>query len=50
MWLFVRDLFGLLYAKRKLWLVPVLVVVLGVGLVTFLAQASPLGPLIYTLF
>jgi len=36
--------------RKKLWLAPVIVLLVLVGLFIVLAQSSALGPLIYTLF
>jgi hypothetical protein len=36
--------------RKKLWLLPLVVVLLLVGLVITLAQGSALAPFIYTLF
>lgn len=37
-------------ARKKLWLLPLVLVLLAVGLVIALAQGSALAPFIYTLF
>lgn len=42
-WLFVR-------ARRKFWLLPVLVLMLTFGALLILTQASAVAPFIYTLF
>ena len=42
-WLFVR-------ARRKFWLLPVLVLMLTFGALLILTQASSVAPFIYTLF
>ena len=36
--------------RRKLWLLPVVLLLLAVGMVIALAQGSALAPFIYTLF
>lgn len=46
---FARDLVALLRENRKLWLVPLVLVLVLVGVVVSLG-GSPLAPLIYTLF
>ena len=40
------------YSKRrkKLWLLPILVVLMGVGALLVLAEGSALAPFIYTIF
>ena len=44
------ELWQFLKARRKWWLAPVLVMILLVGGLILLAQLTPLGPLVYTLF
>ena len=46
---FWRDLLGYLREHKKLWLLPLVLVLLLVGVVVSLG-GSPLGPLVYTLF
>lgn len=46
---FLRDLFGYLRENKKIWLLPLVLVFVLVGVVVSLG-GSPLGPLIYTLF
>lgn len=43
MWMFMR-------ARRKLWLLPLIIVMVAVGGLMVLAQGSALAPFIYTLF
>jgi hypothetical protein len=43
LWLFMRE-------RKKLWLAPVIILLLVVGLFIALSQSSVLAPLIYTLF
>jgi hypothetical protein len=43
LWRFMRE-------RKKLWLAPVIVLLLLVGLFVVLSQSSALAPLIYTLF
>ena len=43
MWLFMRE-------RKKFWLLPVLVVLVGVGGLLIFAQSSVLAPFIYTIF
>jgi hypothetical protein len=44
------ELWQFLKVRRKWWLAPVLVMILLVGGLILLAQLTPLGPLVYTLF
>jgi hypothetical protein len=47
---FVGELWAFMRVRKKLWLLPLVVVLLLVGLVVTLAQGSALAPFIYTLF
>ena len=42
-WMYART-------RKKLWLLPILLILLGVGSLLFLAQGSALAPFIYTIF
>jgi len=46
----LRELFDLLRARKKLWLMPLIVVVVAIGGLLLLAQGSVIAPFIYTLF
>jgi Family of unknown function (DUF5989) len=47
----VREMIDLLRANRKWWLVPILIVLLGVGAVlAFAMTSSAAAPFIYSLF
>ena len=43
MWLFMRE-------RKKFWLLPVLVVLVGIGGLLIFAQGSVLAPFIYSIF
>lgn len=45
-----RELWQFLRARRKYWLVPVMIALLLVGGLLVLAEGSALAPFIYTLF
>ncbi len=47
---FIREFVRFLFARRKYWLMPVLVLLLIVGGLLVLAQGSVVAPFIYTLF
>lgn len=36
--------------RKKFWLLPIVVIMMGLGLLLFLAQSSTVSPFIYTLF
>jgi hypothetical protein len=46
----VRELWQFLRARRKYWLVPLVIALLLVGGLLVFAQGSVLAPFIYTLF
>ncbi len=50
MTLFLKEFLSFLLARKKFWLVPILVVMLGLGALLVLAQGSAVAPFIYTLF
>lgn len=47
---FIKELWTFLRARKKLWLAPVISVMLIVGGLLILAQGSVVAPFIYTLF
>jgi len=47
---FLRELFHFLRARKKYWLLPLIIVMLIFGGLLLLAQGSALAPFIYTLF
>ncbi len=47
---FLKEFFAFLKENKKLWLIPLLVVLLGVGGLLIVAKSSAIAPLIYTLF
>lgn len=47
---FLIELWSFLRARKKFWLLPVIVLSLLLGGLLFLAQSSALAPFIYTLF
>lgn len=48
--LFLDELWRFLRSRKKLWLVPLIVVACAIGGVLLLAQGSAVAPFIYTLF
>ncbi|HZF67157.1 MAG TPA: DUF5989 family protein [Gemmatirosa sp.] len=44
------ELWAFMRIRKKLWLLPLVLVLLAVGLVIALAQGSALAPFIYTVF
>jgi len=47
---FVSQMFRFLQSRRKLWLLPIVVMTVAIGGVLVLAQGSVIAPFIYTLF
>jgi uncharacterized protein DUF5989 len=47
---FLREFIRFLLARKKYWLVPVLLVLLLVGSVVVFSKGSVIAPLIYTMF
>lgn len=43
LWAFMRE-------RKKFWLLPIVVVLIGVGVLLVFAQGSVLAPFIYTIF
>ncbi|MBX3591994.1 MAG: hypothetical protein KF755_13915 [Burkholderiaceae bacterium] len=46
----VRELFAFMAARKKFWLLPILLAMLALGGLLVLAQGSAIAPFIYTLF
>jgi hypothetical protein len=47
---FVRELWSFLRVRKKLWLAPLLLIMVVIGGLLILAQGSVIAPFIYTLF
>lgn len=47
---FIKELLTFLRARKKLWLLPIIVVMILLGGLLVLAQGSVIAPFIYTLF
>ena len=47
---FVRELLLFLKVRKKLWLLPIIIVMVAFGGLLMLAQGSAVAPFIYTLF
>jgi hypothetical protein len=47
---FLRELWQFLKARKKFWLLPIILVMLVLGGLLVLAQGSAVAPFIYTLF
>lgn len=47
---FLKELWMFLRVRKKLWLLPMIIVMLLMGVLLVLAQGSVLAPFIYTIF
>lgn len=47
---FLKELWNFLRQRKKLWLLPIIIVMLIFGVLLILAQGSVVAPFIYTLF
>jgi hypothetical protein len=47
---FLKELWTFLRVRKKLWLTPIIIVMLILGGLLILAQGSVVAPFIYTLF
>jgi hypothetical protein len=47
---FIRELWTFLRVRKKLWLAPIIIVMVLLGGLLILAQGSVVAPFIYTLF
>ncbi|MDC3221720.1 DUF5989 family protein [Planktomarina sp.] len=47
---FLKELLVFLYYRKKLWLAPIIIVMVVLGGALILAQGSVIAPFIYTLF
>jgi hypothetical protein len=45
-----RELWVFMRARKKMWLLPIIVLMVGVGALLVFAQGSALAPFIYTIF
>jgi len=46
----IREIWGFLKIRKKLWLLPIVMVLLLLGLVLVLTAGSALAPFIYSVF
>ena len=47
---FIKELWAFMKARKKFWLLPIIIVLLLLGALLILAQGSAVAPFIYTLF
>ncbi len=46
----VREVWSYLRVRKKWWLAPMLLILLGLGAIAVLTESSALAPFIYTVF
>jgi hypothetical protein len=49
-WSIIAEFWQFLRVRKKYWLLPIVLVLLGMGLLLVLSQGSAVAPFIYTLF
>ena len=47
---FIKELWAFLRVRKKLWLAPLIIVIVLIGALLIAAQGSVVAPFIYTLF
>jgi len=47
---FLKDLWAFMKARKKFWLLPIILIMLLLGTLIVLGQGSAIAPFIYTLF
>jgi len=47
---FLKDLWDFMRVRKKLWLAPIIIVLLLLGALIVFAQGSAVAPFIYTIF
>ncbi len=47
---FIKEMWGFLRVRKKLWLAPIIIVMVLLGGLLLLAQGSIMAPFIYTIF
>jgi Family of unknown function (DUF5989) len=47
---FLRELTRFLIRRRKFWLTPVILIMVGIGALVAFSQGSVIAPFIYTIF
>ena len=47
---FIKDLFNFIINRKKLWLIPIIVILLLLSIVIVFVEGTALAPFIYTVF
>ena len=48
--LILKELWDFLRVRKRFWLAPIIIILIGLGLLLVFAQSSAIAPFIYTLF
>jgi competence protein ComGC len=46
----IKELWSFLKARKKFWLLPIIIIMLLLGVLLVVAQGSAIAPFIYTMF
>ncbi len=46
----IKDLWAFLRQRKKLWMAPIIIILVIMGMLLVLTQGSALAPFVYTLF
>ncbi len=47
---FIKDLWQFMRERKKLWLIPVIIIIVLLGLLIYFVEGTAVAPFIYTLF
>jgi len=47
---FIKDFWQFMRERRKLWLMPIIIIIVLIGVLLYLVEGSAVAPFIYTLF
>ena len=50
MFIFIRELWGFLRTRKKMWLAPIIIFMVAIAALLIVAQGSVVAPFIYALF
>ena len=50
MYLFIKELWAFMRVRKKIWLAPLIVLMVVIAALLVLAQGSVIAPFVYTLF
>ncbi len=47
---FIKDLWQFMRERKKLWLIPVIIIIVLLGVLIYFVEGTAVAPFIYTLF